>query len=90
MTANIEAFVQESEKKDVGEFSRETSVNLLKYCIENNDMFAVHYDRKNGKKRSEQPEEEKVTQKQEVKEEKREEIEEVAKVEDEEPNEKEK
>ena len=67
LTANVEVFVQESLDKDVKEFSRDTSINLLKYCIENNDMFAVHYDRKNPKKRSEQVEEGKVTEKHEIK-----------------------
>ena len=38
-------------------FNREEAVKLLKYCIENNEMFAVKYDRKNKKKNeaAEQP-----------------------------------
>ena len=31
--------------KDVA-FTSEMSVELLRYCIQNNEMFAVHYDRK--------------------------------------------
>lgn len=52
LSGNVEAFVQVSLERNVQEFSRDTSVNLLKYCIENNDMFAVHYDKKNPKKKN--------------------------------------
>jgi hypothetical protein len=38
-------------------FTPEAAVKLLKYCIENNEMFAVHYDKKKPQK---QPEEQKV------------------------------
>lgn len=48
---NIESFVQQTVSKV--EFTREVSVKLLRFCIENNDMFAVHYDRKNGKPKPE-------------------------------------
>ena len=70
LTTNINDFIKSELRKGRSQddtFSGEMSVTLLKYCIENNDMFAVHYDKKNPKpqpkpaeddKKSEKPEEE--------------------------------
>lgn len=50
MTTNINSFVNQVIKKNSKEetivYDNAESVKLLKYCIENNDMFAVKYDKK--------------------------------------------
>jgi len=36
-------------------FNYKTAVELLKFCIENNEMFAVKYDKKDKKMKTEEP-----------------------------------
>lgn len=45
---NIIGFVK-GEKDGKKIFNAEYGIRLLKYCIENNEMFAVHYDKKDKK-----------------------------------------
>lgn len=45
---NIENFLTILSKKK-STFNNKTAVELLKYCIENNEMFAVKYDKKEKK-----------------------------------------
>ena len=33
-------------------FTSEMSVDLLRYCIQNNEMFAVHYDKKEAEEKA--------------------------------------
>lgn len=35
-------------------FAAETAIKMLKYCIEHNEMFAVHYDKKKSQKKAEE------------------------------------
>lgn len=35
-------------------FTAEAAIKLLKYCIEHNEMFAVHYDKKKPQKKVEE------------------------------------
>lgn len=45
---NIEDFLAGLAKKKLS-FNNKTAVELLKFCIENNEMFAVKYDKKDKK-----------------------------------------
>lgn len=45
---NIEDFLAGLAKKK-SPFNNKTAVELLKFCIENNEMFAVKYDKKDKK-----------------------------------------
>lgn len=45
---NIQDYLQILNKKK-SQFNYKTAVELLKYCIENNEMFAVKYDKKEKK-----------------------------------------
>lgn len=50
---NIEDYLQILNKKK-SQFNYKTAVELLKYCIENNEMFAVKYDKKEKKIKTQQ------------------------------------
>lgn len=43
---NILGFIKTQNHKEGKKFMAEDGIKLLKYCIENNEMFAVHYDKK--------------------------------------------
>lgn len=45
LIANLTAFREEALERGEG-FDVERAIELLRYCIEHNDMFAVHYDKK--------------------------------------------
>lgn len=45
---NIDDYVAGLAKKKL-QFNNKTAVQLLKFCIENNEMFAVKYDKKDKK-----------------------------------------
>ena len=56
---NIRAFVKQKLQASGSEedpFHGPGAVQLLKYCIENNEMFAVHYDKKNSKQKPQEEE----------------------------------
>lgn len=46
---NILGFLKRESAKEGRKFTSEDGIKLLKYCIENNEMFAVHYDKKDKK-----------------------------------------
>lgn len=50
---NIQDYLQILNKKK-SQFNYKTAVELLKYCIENNEMFAVKYDKKEKKIKTQQ------------------------------------
>ena len=64
LTNNINDFLKKSQKKgnkskknsDKEEFTLKHAIELLKYCIENNEMFAVKYDKKDKKMKTEDKE----------------------------------
>lgn len=51
LVVNVKSFVQ-AYAKEYQTFTAEVAVKLLKYCIENNEMFAVHYDKKKPQKKT--------------------------------------
>ena len=57
LTTNINDFLkimtEKSKKGSKLEFDLKNGVELLKYCIENNEMFAVKYDKKDKKMKTE-------------------------------------
>lgn len=50
---NVEDFVATLTKRKLT-FNNKTAVELLKFCIENNEMFAVKYDKKDKKIKTEE------------------------------------
>ena len=50
---NIEEFSASLVKKKK-QFDDKTAVEMLKFCIENNEMFAVKYDKKDKKMKTEE------------------------------------
>ena len=53
LTKNIEDFLTGLNKKKIP-FNYKTAVQLLKFCIENNEMFAVKYDKKDKKMKTQE------------------------------------
>ena len=62
LTKNIQDYVVGLNRKK-NMWNSKTAVELLKFCIENNQMFAVKYDKKDKKMKSEEMSQSTFTQK---------------------------